>query len=401
MPGFKVRRKTLIPAEDGCAVMQVNTCYAARSGPGLVQMYSVLVGSDTFGNFFQRTSGDNGRTWSGPAPAFVPERTPQGTLRQGEMALFLDEEKGAVLQFYNLALYPKDHYTGDASRNTRIFLRTSADGGRTFSAPRQLIQKGYDATRWAEGVEFRKNAAQVSFCAPIKRRDGRILLPVARCPLDADFSRPFLIRLEAGCFIGEWKGDELEWEFSKTVKIEAARSSRGLCEPAIAELPDGSLLMVCRGSNSTIPHVPGRKWRAISRDGGRIWSAPAPFTYKDGEAFFSPATGSRLIRSSRTGKLYWIGNITPANPDGNRPRYPLQIAEVHEAAKALRRQSVRVIEDRHPEDSPLVQLSNFRGYEDRESGELVLIMARIQERQRDERKTDFTSPAYEYRMQVR
>jgi hypothetical protein len=158
--------------------------------------------------------------------------------------------------------------------------------------------------------------------------------------------------------------------------------------------------MVCRGSNSTIPHVPGRKWRAISRDGGRIWSAPAPFTYKDGEAFFSPATGSRLIRSSRTGKLYWIGNITPSNPDGNRPRYPLQIAEVDEAAKALRRQSVHIIEDRQPEDSPLVQFSNFRVYEDRETGDLVLILARIQERQRDERKTDFTSPAYEYRIEV-
>jgi hypothetical protein len=306
--------------------------------------------------------------------------------------------------------------------------------GDEFSAPRQVIQKGYDETRWAEGVEFRKNSAQISFCAPVKLKSGRILLPIQICPLGSDFSKPFLIKEEAGCFIGaaapppvpfgslpkgstfgaspsenktgnrasssagQRKEYSIEWERSQMVKIDPALSSRGLCEPAIAELADGSLLMVCRGSNTTITHMPGYKWRAISRDGGRRWSAPEPFTYERGENFFSPATGSRLIRHSRTGRLYWIGNITPANPDGNRPRYPLQIAEVDEAAQALRKATVRVIEDRQAQDSPLVQFSNFRVYEDRETGEFVLLLARIQERQRDERKTDLTSPAYEYRI---
>ena len=432
MPDFNVRRRVLIPAEDGSAVMQVNTCYRARTGPALLQTYSILVGSDTFGNFFQRASEDNGRTWSAPAPTFLPETTPQGVLRQGEQSLFLDEEKGVVLQFYNLALYPQGHFTGDATKHTRIFMAAApppvrfarpgevappasarlthehqpasrstkvAPAGGVFSAPRQVIQKGYDETRWMEGVEFRKNSAQISFCAPVKLKSGRILLPIQLCPLGSDFSKPFLINEEAGCFIGEWRGDALEWERSEMVKVDPALSSRGLCEPAIAELTDGSLLMVCRGSNSTIAHMPGRKWRSVSRDGGRTWSAPAPLTYENGEDFFSPATGSRLIRHSRTGRLYWIGNITPANPDGNRPRYPLQIAEVDEAGRCLRKQTVRVIEDRRPQDPPLVQFSNFRVYEDRETGEFVLILARIQERQRDERKTDLTSPAYEYRIE--
>ena len=407
MSDFNVKRRVLIPAEDGCAVMQVNTCYRGRTGSRLVQMYSVLVGSDTFGNFFQRTSEDNGRTWSEASPTYLPETMPQGVLRQGEQALFLDEELsraavspaalGVVLQFYNLALYPHGHFTGEATKNTRIFMRPAPAGG-AFSAPRQVIQKGYDETHWAEGVEFRKNSAQISFCAPVKLKNGRILLPTQLCPLDSDFTKPFLIQEEAGCFIGEWRGDEIEWDLSQRVKIDPALSSRGLCEPAIAELADGSLLMVCRGSNTTITHMPGYKWRSVSRDGGRTWSAPEPFTYENGENFFSPATGSRLIRHSRTGRLYWIGNITPANPDGNRPRYPLQIAEVDEAAKALRKSSVRVIEDRQAQDSPLVQFSNFRVYEDRETGEFVLLLARIQERQRDERKTDLTSPAYEYRI---
>ena len=44
---------------------------------------------------------------------------------------------------------------------------------------------------------------------------------------------------------------------------------------------------------------------------------------------------------------------------------------------------------------PGLKPANFRVYEDRETGEFVLILARIQERQRDDRKTDLTSPAYE------
>ena len=142
--------------------------------------------------------------------------------------------------------------------------------------------------------------------------------------------------------------------------------------------------------------MPGRKWLALSSDSGRTWDRPRPFGYVDGTPFYSPAAGSRLVRSSATGRLYWIGNILDANPDGNRPRHPLQIAEVDEAMPALRRETVYAIDDCGPGDSPWLQLSNFRVHEDRATGELVVILARLQ--QADER--DHTSPAYEYRIRL-
>ncbi len=43
-----------------------------------------------------------------------------------------------------------------------------------------------------------------------------------------------------------------------------------------------------------------------------------------------------------------------------------------------------------------MQFSNFKVYENRETNEFVLIMARIQERS----EKDLTSPAYQYRIKA-
>ena len=142
--------------------------------------------------------------------------------------------------------------------------------------------------------------------------------------------------------------------------------------------------------------MPGRKWCCVSTDDGNTWSEVAALRYDTGEDFFSPATGGRLIRHSRTGRLLWIGNIIDENPRGNGPRYPVQIAEVDEAKVALVKDSVTVIDERGPEDSPALQLSNFKAYEDRESGEIVMVMARWFAEGRDH----WTAPAHEYRIRI-
>ena len=404
---MKVERTILIPVEGesrpcvdgrhyGVSIMQVNTAYKSKTGAGLLQQYSEEVASDAMGRFFQRTSEDNGNTWTDPTLIYEPVETKEGVLRQGESALLLDEEKDAMLQFYNLSLYPESRYTGDVGKLTRIFLRISRDGGAAFTEPEQIIQKGFDKENWAREVVYGRNSMAISFCAPTKTSEGKIILPTSRVPMDYNTDSPYLIPVEAGCFIGEWKNDRLEWELSEMMKIDPNVSSRGVDEPTIAELCDGSMLMIFRGSNMGITHKPGYRWVSISKDKGTSWSEVSPLTYHTGEHFFSPATGSRLIRNSGNGKLYWIGNILKENPDGNRPRYPLQIAEVDEEKIAIIKETVSVVEDKQEGDSSFVQFSNFRVYEDRETHEFVLTMARIQERS----EKDLTSPAYQYRIKM-
>jgi hypothetical protein len=154
------------------------------------------------------------------------------------------------------------------------------------------------------------------------------------------------------------------------MSISAELSSRGLMEPDLAELSDGRVLVVFRGSDT--PKTPGRKWFAVSKNGGMTYGPVQEWKYDDGSSFYSPSSFHRLIRHSKTKKLYWIGNICATPPSGNSPRYPLVIAKVDESKPALVKKTVTVIDDRRPEQTAAVQYSNFSLLEDRQTHALEL-----------------------------
>jgi len=198
--------------------------------------------------------------------------------------------------------------------------------------------------------------------------------------------------MESAVLIGTWlEGGRIEWQLSQRVANTPDRSSRGAFEPTIAELPDGRILMVMRGSSTR--STPGRKWFSISRDGGFTWEPIQPWTYSDGTPFFSPSSCSQLLPHS-SGRLYWLGNITPRPPAGNSPRYPFVVGLVDPAGGLLVRDSVAVIDDRREGDSDRLMLSNFMACEDRETGDILLHMSR------PFAGKGFTSPAYLYRIGV-
>ena len=89
-------------------------------------------------------------------------------------------------------------------------------------------------------------------------------------------------------------------------------------EPEVAELADGRLLVVWRGSthgwDGSVAKVPGRKFFSVSSDGGRTLTPPAVWKYDDGSDFYSPSSIHRMIRHGVSGKLYWLGNICSTPP---------------------------------------------------------------------------------------
>ncbi len=391
---MKVYRKVLIPTRDGVSIWVTST-YCRNSGVELLQYYFELVKSDTFGDYYQRFSPDNGKTWSEPEVVFKPQATPEGILRWGENAFFVELETGVLIHFYNYCLHPGGHFTIDARKYFRIFYRISKTGGKTWSEPKQVIQKGYNETNWAEGVFYGKNGLAISFCRPIKLSNGKILLPVQMWQMN-DENKSFLIQISAGCMVGELKNDGIEFGLSKMITVDKTFSTRGLFEPAIEELRTGNLLMICRSSNaSACDKISGRKWFSLSFDKGFTWSTPKVLKYDTNEDFYSPSTGSVLIRNSKTKKLYWFSNILSSNPDGNLPRYPLQISEIDESTAAVIKSSLTVIDDKSEFDYERLQLSNFKVYEDRITNEFVLILSRI-----NEKGKELTSPAYEYRVKL-
>ena len=314
-----------------------------------------------------------------------------GRLRYGGNAALFDRDTGAFIVFSSQALYRE----GVHVRYNRIQIEINRydPASDTWAEP-VLTDMGF-----AEGIIS-------DFCVPIKTSRGCLLFPVYKPAIDEEGSRLHYpghswATVDASLvIIGEYQADgDLNWRAGQTVPCDLEMTCRGLDEPTIVELKDGRLAMICRGDNSVFPDRPGYKWLAFSEDRGQSWCKAVPLLCTDGEAIESSSTGSAIFRSIKTDKLYWIGNICTdgERPNGNWPRSPIVIAEVQEEPFALKRETITIIDQRGPNDSSRVQFSNFRYYQDRQTGDVVLFLSRYGERSAENWKL---ADYYRYRIEV-
>ena len=217
----------------------------------------------------------------------------------------------------------------------------------------------------------------------IRTKAGRIIIPAQACKLgpDGKLSSPGggFTYTDAIMIIGRWTGDNrIEWETGQPIEGDPARSTRGLIEPTVAEMPDGRLLCVMRGSNGGSQdadfRIPSYRWCSVSKDGGYHWSRPEPWTYDDGQPFYSPSSMSQLLRHS-SGRYFWLGNVSAENCRGNDPRYPLVIGQVGAKSLRLVRKTLLVVDTKRP-DEPGVNLSHWWAHEDRQTHDIVIAGAR-------------------------
>ncbi len=341
-------------------------------GPGLErwQLHAFESVSDVWDDIKQRFSNDNGRTWSDYEPLPMGQRFLKGVrVQEGGLTRFYDPVAGVLLGSWVRIVHAGGFF------NSFTYYRISRDQGRTWTEPKQL--------RYEDGEDFdpdtplkpgflKKNQGCPGYTIT-RHSNGTVLLCVghANAPDDPDNDKR---KEKAGalCFIGRWnaKAGDYDWTAGKRISGSPTITSRGMAEPVIAELRDTRVLMLLRGSDT--PQTPGRRWFSISADGGRTFGEIRELKYDDGSSFYTPSTMCSLIRHSVTGKLYYVGNISPTPPRGNAPRYPLIIAEVDEKIPALRRDSVTVIDDRRPGQAAGIQFSNFSLLENRETHEFEL-----------------------------
>lgn len=326
-----------------------------------------------------RWSTDNGRTWSDWIPQQPSSLVDYGGTKvwEGGWADFHDPKSGLLIQAWLRQIEIQGIY------HCFPYTRTSQDQGRTWSVPNPL--------RYEEAPEFDpKHPAHPGF---LNRNegypgnnitalaDGTLIHVVAHANAPGDPNndrRPW--RMGSVLFRGRWDAvrGAYAWEAGARTEISPKRSARGLMEPEVAELRDGRILVVWRGSDTgwdgTRAEVEGRKWFSLSSDGGRTLTPPEEWRYSDGTRFYSPSSIHRMIRHSQTGKLYWFGNICPLPPSGNHPRFPLVMTEIDETTGFLRRDTVTVVADRMAYHGPNVQFSNFSLLEDRETHHLELLL---------------------------
>lgn len=379
--------RELFAESPGAGVAALAYCwYVAREGVEMEAVFATQTRSDTSDRRWRRWSSDNGRTWSDPEEIEFIRKDSEGTHRVYTHPGRVDPFTGRLIRFSIRACLPTDQPSEGASRWS-IWYEVSLDAGRGYSEARPVTDSGCmlgDQT-----------------CVPVFLPGGDILLPFQAAETNEDgslfqpYDTPFY---QSRVAIGRWLDERIiHWEISDPARLSPEFTTRGVFEPTIALIPDGRILMVLRGSNMRRPELPCYKWYSLSDDGGRTWGEVRPRTYDDGSHFFSPSSCSQLIRHS-SGRLLWIGNITPSNPDGNLPRYPIVIGEVDQRSLLLGKDTVLVIDDIRPGESPRTCLSNFHAYEDRETGEVVMCMPRWFTKSGD--ALDWTSNSYIYRIRV-
>jgi hypothetical protein len=370
-----------------------------NAGPNLqrIEIRGNEQSSDSFYNITARVSNDNGVSWSSvPGPSsfdvvFNPS-APAAQQVHGFEGTFL--AMPAYHPQAQVLIQPWDRqvYRPGGTLYDFAYYRISADNGQTWTQPMQL--------KYEAGPNFNPDdplnanfLGQNNGYMPVQATvtsTGKVVLASGNAKPPAGGPAPGSNLFGAVSFVGTWNGQtgaaaDFTWQASNRITVSPTYvnattpvSSRGLAETNVAELQDGRMLYVWRGSNSslsgtTAKSAAGHKWLSIGTlDGGTNGSPTLgplqelKYITDTGqfESFFSPSSHSRLFRFQGNGKLYWIGNITPGIPSGNLPRHPLVIAEVDEANVALKKSTVTLITDQEAGDQASLQLSNFSLLED-------------------------------------
>ncbi len=375
MPAAWVKKERYLPNPAPRVAPWATQQYVGEAGQ-MREVQGVERESDVGEEIRARWSEDHGKTWSDFVPVQPSNRVNYGGVAvwEGESVSVFDPRSRRLVQ-----LWLRQIEVGGVFHNF-TYTRTSTDLGRTWSAPRQLRYEAggsFDAGDPLNAGFLNHNEGYPGNSILVRGNgDLFVCLAHANAPGDPkNNERPW--RMGSVCFTGSWDKapEEYVWTSGARLEVSPEVSARGLMEPDATELRDGRLLVVWRASthgwDGTVASSPGRKLFSLSADGGRTFGPVAEWRYADGGAFYSPSSFHRFIRHSGTGRLYWLGNLSVTPPVGNSPRYPLVMAEVDEAAAALKRETVTAIDDRQPGDGE-IQFSNFSLVEHRETHDLVL-----------------------------
>jgi hypothetical protein len=402
---MKLLSKTRIsPATSQGAPLCGCIAYIDSEKPLLMHRIGHEVASDVHDDFYDTFSNDNGQTWNEPRLALQRIAQENGHIYFVENALYYSADHNRVVHFVD-EVFQRNLNQYDLNHTTQIRI--------TIDEPQMLINGTANTTfKSTFGLE---QGLAVSLCHPFADSKGRLLVPVQwqredeekeissqGFPMRSDLPNILKDVWQCALLIGTWNEDHaLNWQLGNPVPYDFQTTSRGLCEGTVAELSNGQLAMILRGSNAAWPEKPGYKWLSFSDDGGLNWSHAEPLHCDNGSLPESSATGSALFRSEKNGQLYWIGNLclNGERAGGNWPRSPLYIAEVQEEPFRLIRESIMVIDERTPHESEFVQHSNFKYYQDRETNDVVLYLTRFGERGHEDGKW-LDADLYQYRIRI-
>lgn len=231
--------------------------------------YGSSWGDDATARIAARHSDDGGRTWSKRDRVLVDN---EGKLNVMSVSL-LRLRDGRIGLFY---------LRKNGVRDCRLWLRTSADEGRTWGRPVVCTPPpGY----------FVVNNDRV-----VQTAGGRLIVPAALHRVRWDGTRRQLTcdaRAIAMTFHSD--DDGRTWHESNDWWSLPVPNRCGLQEPGVVERADGTLYAWARTDI-------GRQWQMSSADGGTTWTPPEPSRFR------APCSPLSMKRVPGTGDLLAVWN---------------------------------------------------------------------------------------------
>jgi hypothetical protein len=273
--------------------------------------------------------------------------------------LFLDEETNFLIKTEMEFLpgsNPSDGGGGDNIGKYQAVPEISLDGGATWRSRREL------------GLNLMPFKIH-------KLQSGDYILP---CAKTRGNGKGFHQDIEIFKGVFDKNSQELNWQKLSNISVTPDESACGLAEPHLTSFENGRLIVLLR-MGAIIPSqhragVPSVKFYSVSDDNGLTWSKPAPLKFDDGKMIYSPRSYQDILRSSKNGRVYAIFNVCDQPTTGCDPRNKLQIMEIDPETCRVKRESLTVIEEKHPECHHLIRYSNWIIFESRATRNPVLLM---------------------------
>ncbi len=404
----------------------------------LVENRDIMTETDYYSAGYTRVSPDNGKTWSEwrtvyedkggerrdviPGNEFGDEYSGGGGYHEGGSVL--DEKSGCRIcigtshyQINGRKGYYEYWEEGKNTLRSHAYYAFKRPDGSVVERMFEFEEGGedYDPENPRKPAFLDKNCAMPEGMRILPDGTPAVILWVQVrlcCKLagvDVNTYFPSCPDLHKGIILARfhWNAEKNDYDihYSNPMMLSDVQSARCVMEPQLAYLKSGRLLFVLRGSNvmeeawhtRTNPATPSFKWYAYSDDGGLTFTPVMPWHFDTREVIYSSASIFKFFRSSKNGKLYWIGNIIdePWRIDGNDPRCPLQICEVDETYGYLIKDTLTVI-DTVREGQTDVELSNFTILENKETLELEIRLTKIDFNGELQSEGHLYSEAWEY-----
>lgn len=235
-------------------------------------------------------SKDDGESWSERGLIYSGPKPSPGI--PGFHYVLVQTKSGTTVMVYmdSMEKWGWDDETGKADPDVRIDVWSvrSVDGGRTWR-DRHMIMQGYCG----------------ALITMIQLSSGEIVAPVSMLLTDPD-------RTAVMSYVSE--DDGVSWIHGNIIDLGGHGHHDGAMEPTLAELRDGSVLMLIR---TTLDYL----WEARSLDKGRYWRIIQPTKI---DASSSPASIRRLV----SGRLCLVWNRLYLAGADSGPRRGGQYSEV-------------------------------------------------------------------------